>query len=200
MISTDKLYGLVLAGGKSVRMGTDKGLLTYHGIPQREYLYQLLTPFCDKVFLGIRKEQEMEIPNNYLTVIDQDLVKGPFNSLLSAHHTDPEAAWLVLACDLPMIDAESIERLINNRDKNKVATAFCSGEQHLPEPLVAIWEPTALQQATAWIEREQKTCPRKYLINSDIQSIYPDNDLVLMNANSQDDYEQALKQLAANEQ
>ncbi|MFT5737968.1 MAG: molybdopterin-guanine dinucleotide biosynthesis protein A, partial [Maribacter sp.] len=38
MISNAKIYGLVLAGGKSTRMGVDKGLITYHGLPQRDYL------------------------------------------------------------------------------------------------------------------------------------------------------------------
>ena len=69
MTSIDKLYGLVLSGGKSTRMGTDKGLITYHGIPQREYIYKLLEEVCDATFLSIRDDQAATIPerfsNNY---------------------------------------------------------------------------------------------------------------------------------------
>ncbi|NNE77041.1 MAG: NTP transferase domain-containing protein, partial [Pricia sp.] len=54
MIIGPKIYGLVLAGGKSSRMGKDKGLIPYHGMPQREYLYHLLGRVCDKTFLSIR--------------------------------------------------------------------------------------------------------------------------------------------------
>jgi len=53
------LNGLVLAGGKSTRMGTDKGLLNYHGQAQRYYLFNLMQQVLGKdaeVFLSVRAE------------------------------------------------------------------------------------------------------------------------------------------------
>ena len=57
MILAGKLYGLVLSGGRSTRMGKDKGLINYHGIPQRDYIYNLLNEVCDETYMSIRKDQ-----------------------------------------------------------------------------------------------------------------------------------------------
>lgn len=184
-----KLYGLILSGGKSTRMGNDKGLISYHGIPQREYLYQLLETICDKTFYSIRSEQEegLNIESNY--IIDKNEYRGPLNGILSAHKNYPDVAWLVLACDLPLLNQESLKELILQRDETKVATAYATTESGLPEPLVAIWEPQGLKKAIGYMETSGSSCPRKFLINSDVKLIFPKSDEVLYNANSLAEYE-----------
>ena len=196
MTSPAKIYGLVLSGGKSTRMGTDKGLIAYHGIPQREYLYRLLEEVCEQTFMSIRKEQESDFPDSILTIVDEDIYKGPFNGLLSAHKKYPEVAWLVLACDLPLIDLPALQELIAARDHRKQATAFALRQNPLPEPLCALWEPHALQDSIAYLESGNGTCPRKYLINHDSKLVFPSNENVLLNANSEEEYKEALKKLA----
>lgn len=52
------MNALILAGGRSTRMGTDKSLLTYHHQPQWRYLYELLTPYCSTVFVSCRADQK----------------------------------------------------------------------------------------------------------------------------------------------
>ena len=196
MISTAKLYGLVLSGGKSTRMGTDKGLIAYHGIPQREYLYGLLSQVCEKTFISLRKEQQSELPSEMRTILDLNEFKGPYNGLLSAHKKYPEVAWLVLACDLPLMDLEALKELIAARNLKREATALALEENPLPEPLCAIWEPHALQNSIAYLESGNGTCPRKYLINHDTELVFPSNENVLLNANSEEEYKEAIKKLA----
>ncbi len=196
MILADKMYGLVLSGGKSTRMGTDKGLIAYHGIPQRNYLYQLLENSCDKTFMSIRKEQEAEISSTFNTIVDEDVFKGPFNGILSAHKKFPDVAWLVLACDLPLIDEKSLRELIEARKGSADATAFARKENPLPEPLCAIWEPQALKTAVTYLEEGNDSCPRKFLINNNTHLIFPENAQVLMNANSEVEYKEAMTKLA----
>jgi len=77
MTSNAKLYGLVLSGGKSTRMGTDKGLIKYHGVPQREYLYDLLSQVCEETFISLREEQEAELPSRMQTIVDLNEFRGP---------------------------------------------------------------------------------------------------------------------------
>ena len=196
MTSIAKLYGLVLSGGKSTRMGTDKGLIEYHGKPQREYLYELLQQVCEKTFISLREEQEAELPNRMESIVDLNEYRGPYNGLLSAYKKNPEVAWLVLACDLPLMDLEALKELIAARNPEREATAFALKENPLPEPLCAIWEPRALQNSVAYLESGNGTCPRKYLINHDSELVFPSNERVLLNANSEEEYKEALKKLA----
>ncbi|MDF4204218.1 NTP transferase domain-containing protein [Maribacter sp. SA7] len=196
MISKDKIYGLVLSGGKSTRMGEDKGLITYHNLPQREHLYHLLNEVCDKTFLSIRKDQESEISNSFHAIIDNDEFRGPYNGLLSAHKAHPDAAWLVLACDLPLMDKKALEELIEARNSDKIASAFADSDDPLPEPLCAIWEPEALKQSVVYLQAGNGSCPRKFLINSDVNLVFPQQKEVLLNANSRAEYEEALLKIA----
>ncbi|NJB69866.1 molybdopterin-guanine dinucleotide biosynthesis protein A [Saonia flava] len=197
MKDISKLYGLVLSGGKSTRMGEDKGAIKYHGIPQREYLYNLLSEVCDKTFISIRSDQKVELSRPLPFIEDLNEYKGPYNGILSAHKAYPEVAWLVIACDIPLLDIKSLKQLISNRLENKNATAFATKKSSLPEPLAAIWEPKGLIESIEHLKNGTSTCPRKFLINSEIAIVYPDSDEVLINANSKEEYEQVVQKLAA---
>ena len=196
MLKVDKIYGLVLSGGKSTRMGVDKGMIDYHGMPQREYLYNLLKPLCTSTYMSVREEQVPEFSEEYKLIVDRDEYKGPYNGLLSAHHMDPTASWLVLACDLPLMDQNALKYLIQERDPNKLATAFATRDSGLPEPLCAIWEPAGLEKSIAYLNAGNGSCPRKFLINEDILLLYPENEEVLLNANYKDDYEIVMAKLS----
>lgn len=186
-----KLFGLVLAGGKSQRMGSDKGVMSWHGKPQREYLADLLGQYCDKTFISCRSDQKADLPGRQL-IIDSYGDIGPSGALLSAMTAYPAAGWLVVACDLPMLDAQALEQLIEQRDKDMIATAYKSPTDGLPEPLAAIWEakskPILLQQLKAGID-----CPRKVMINNNdqVKLIDPMSAKTLLNANTPDDVAQA---------
>lgn len=195
MTTVPKIFGLVLSGGKSSRMGKDKGLIPYHGVPQREYLYHLLNKVCERTFISLRKDQQDTLPNDMEIVLDEDNFKGPYNGLLSAHSRFPEVAWLVLACDLPLMDLQSLQHLITSRNTNSVATAFAQKSNPLPEPLCAIWEPKGLENSLAYLKTGNGTCPRKFLINGEVELVFPNNPNVLLNANSEEEYKEALVKL-----
>lgn len=162
------LYGLVLAGGKSLRMGRDKGLIDYHGMPQREYAYRLLSKVCQKTFLSVRPEQVEEIPASLKPLPDVMLGLGPYGAILSAFQAHPDKAWLILACDLPLADAAALDYLISHRNPSKMATAFQSPVSDFPDPLLTIWEPKSYLPLLQFLAQGY-SCPRKALINSDIE-------------------------------
>ena len=133
------LYGLVLAGGKSLRMGVDKGRLSYHGKPQREHLYDLLLPLCERVFISCNAAQQRDI---LLPKIGDEFPEaGPMGGLLSAFNTAPGKAWLAVACDMPYLSQGTLQYLVEHRNPAKMATAFIGPEDGWPEPMVAVWEP-----------------------------------------------------------
>lgn len=180
------INGLVLAGGKSVRMGKAKDLLHWHGKEQRYYAADLLTPFCDEVFISCRQDQLDKFDPNYQALTDTFLNMGPFGGILSALRAQRDKAWLVVACDLPLLDQKSLEFLIENRDVEKVATTYKSPFDGLPEPLITIWEPKSYPLLLNFLGIGN-TCPRKVLMNSDTLILDPQNPDALMNVNTPDD-------------
>jgi len=146
-------------------MGTDKALLDFHGMPQIEYVCDLLTQHCPKVFLSQRKEQKAYKRMAVIHDHPEFSHHGPIAGILSAMKKYPLASWLVVACDLPLITDQTIFTLLKNRDPKKTATAFLSTKDALPEPLCAIWEGQAYHTILKYFH-EGIYCPRKILINS----------------------------------
>ncbi|QBJ88256.1 molybdenum cofactor guanylyltransferase [Chryseobacterium gleum] len=185
-----KLNGLVLAGGKSQRMGSPKDKMNWHGKEQRYYAADLLAPFCDEVFISCRQDQLENFDPNYNALTDTFLNMGPFGGILSALRSQRDAAWLVVACDLPLLDEKSLEFLIENRNIEKAATTYESPFDGLPEPLITIWEPKSYPLLLNFLG-SGITCPRKVLINSDTLILKPGNPDSLMNVNTPEDREKA---------
>ena len=61
IFGVSRVDGLVLIGGRSTRMGQDKSQLVYHEKPQREYLTDLLRPYCDTVYWSMNAKQTSEL-------------------------------------------------------------------------------------------------------------------------------------------
>lgn len=189
MISNvDRMNGLVLAGGKSTRMGHDKSVINWHGKEQRYYIADMLKEFCSEVYISCREEQVAEIDRNYPTITDNVEGKGPVAGILSAMQQDRNTAWLVVACDLPLLDKTTLQYLISNRDSARVATTYKSPHDGLPEPLITIWEPAAYDVMLSFRDAGYN-CPRKALINSDVLVIDPVDEKALLNANTQEEAE-----------
>jgi molybdopterin-guanine dinucleotide biosynthesis protein A len=184
--TSGKLNGIVLAGGKSSRMGQDKGSMRWHGVEQRYYMAGLLKEVCDEVFISCREEQQMN-GEGYPLITDSFTDAGPLVGILSAFKTNPEAAWLVVACDLPLLDEVTLRFLKEHRDMNAIATSFESPHDGLPEPLVAIWEPAAFPYLLEFLGEGYK-CPRKALITHPAVTLLkaPDPE-ALMNTNTPED-------------
>lgn len=185
-----KLNGLVLAGGKSQRMGNPKDKINWHGKEQRYYAADLLAPLCDEVFISCRQDQLENFDPNYNALTDTFLNMGPFGGILSALRSQRDTAWLVVACDLPLLDKKSLEFLIENRNIEKAATTYESPFDGLPEPLITIWEPKSYPLLLNFLG-SGITCPRKVLINSDTLILKPGNPDSLMNVNTPEDREKA---------
>lgn len=177
------MNGLILIGGKSSRMGTDKSLLNYHGVSQREYLFQLMSKFCKEVYFSSRKEQGLSE-----NVIIDPLAISPISGILSAFEYNNKTAWLVLACDMPLVSAGILALLLAHRNPDKVATAFYNPEISAPEPLITIYEPQAYPLLTAYIKEGHKS-PKVFLQNNDVELIHLEENLFLKNVNTKDEFE-----------
>ena len=183
------LNGLVLAGGKSTRMGFDKGEVNWYGKEQRCHMADLLKKHCNEVFISCRdKVQQQGVAEDYLSLPDTFTGLGPYGAILSAFREQPDAAWLVIACDLPLVDAGVLQHLVDNRNTASIATAYQSNYQDFPEPLITIYEPKSYPVLLQFLAQGY-SCPRKVLINSDVTVLQPPNPDALANVNTPEELE-----------
>jgi molybdenum cofactor guanylyltransferase len=183
-----KVKGLVLAGGKSTRMGTDKGLLNYHGSPQREYMYKLLNSLGIETYLSVAGDFQSQATDQHLYIRDAYYEMGPLGAILSAFKQDPDSAWMVLACDLPFVDQKALSYLMEHRSSSHYATAFLNKDTGFPDPLITIYEPRIYIRMLQFMGMGY-SCPRKVLINADIKLLEPVDNSWLLNVNSKEDLE-----------
>jgi molybdopterin-guanine dinucleotide biosynthesis protein A len=161
-------------------MGSDKSLLDYNGMPQREYLFALLKECCHEVFVSCRKDQD--VPDHFNPLVDHFHVPGPLNGILSAFSSKPESAWLMVAVDMPFVRAATFQLLINNRDQNKMATCFYNTETQQPEPLLTLWEAEAYPLLLQFVEKGNIS-PREFLKSVPVTMIHPPDEKTLINVN-----------------
>lgn len=181
------LYGLVLAGGQSRRMGQDKALLIRDGKSQLRYVAEVLGEVVDKVYVSTRPDQQDDPERRqFSTITDRYEGIGPVAGILSAMDEHPTSDWLVVACDLPNIDRQTLEFLIRNRADEHPFTAYRSSSNGLPEPLCAIYASGSDGIIREFVDAGM-VCPRKMLINSDTQLLDQPDPAALENVNTPDD-------------
>lgn len=190
------VFGLVLAGGQSRRMQRDKAALPYAGQAQLTRALESLSAFVEQCFVSVRAEQQDEpLRAAWPQIVDRPGDSGPLAGILAAQQQRPQAAWYVLACDLPRLDASVLQHLLDHRDRGKLATAYRSAVDQLPEPLCAIYEPASRQPLSDYAQSGGQ-CPRKFLLNHDVALLPPVSAHALDNINSADEYWQAMQDTA----
>lgn len=186
-----ELKGLILAGGRGTRMGKDKGTLSFHDKPQREHLFDLLTKFCSKVHVSCKHQDT--VPASLNPIADAFDMESPLNGILSAMQSDPQAAWLAVAVDMPLVDETAIRFLLEHRDDARIATCFRDSDGKLPEPLFTIWEPKAYSLLLKF-HQTGNISPRQFLKENDILLLDAPDKNVLRNINSREELISFLKE------
>jgi molybdenum cofactor guanylyltransferase len=195
------IYGLVLAGGQSTRMKRDKATLAYHaGKTQLEWAMGLLQPHVERAFVSVRPGQTDPVRARFEQIVDTREGLGPIAGIIAAQARYPDAAWLVLACDLPFLEAATLDYLLAERDPARPATAFRSSHSDnpkhngLPEPLCTIYEPSSREAILAHMA-SGKDCPRKFLISANTRLLDQPNPRALDNVNTPEEYGSAMANL-----
>ena len=186
MAAAPPVYGLVLIGGQSTRMGQDKSSLSYHGKPQRDHLTELLAPLCETVYWSVNETQYGALTYSQM-LLDTYPETGPMGGLLTAFGTYPTVAWLIVPCDLPQLDTGTLQTLLAGRNSNRVATAFWDAERTGPEPLVSLWEPSAGSLLPNWFESGNRS-PRRFLATHPVTLLDVPNPHVFENVNDWQGY------------
>ena len=91
----------------------------------------------------------------------------------------------MLATDLPFVNDKLIKWLLQKRNPSKVATAIKGKNKEFMEPLITIYEPKAYPILLQYLSQGY-SCPRKMLINNDVEIVEVDDDLI-RNINTPED-------------
>lgn len=186
------VFGLVLAGGESRRMGQDKASLRREGQSQLAYTVHLLDDLVERVFVSARADQQDDRERSrFEQVVDRYEGMGPVAGILSAMDEYPDVDWLVLACDLPNIDAVTLSNLLEKRSRDKPFSAYISSHDGLPEPLCAVYTAQSSTIVRGFVE-DGIHCPRKILIRSDTLLLKQPNPRSLENVNTPDDLRRSI--------
>ncbi|QSE96006.1 molybdenum cofactor guanylyltransferase [Fulvivirga lutea] len=143
VISKDRVNGLVLMGGQSSRMGEDKAFLKIYNKPLFEIAHDLLTEFCDQVYISCHEDQGKMIPKNFNLIVDSESFNGPISGIRQAFAKEI-TNWLILPCDMPFLTKNSIEKLLMDTNKNDVVCASDASGQI--NPLVGLYKSTCSEK------------------------------------------------------
>ena len=124
------IAGIILAGGKSTRMGEDKGLIFFNGKRLVEYSIDLLRNYCNRVIISSNNKAYREF--GFPVVKDIISGIGPISGVTSALKNSPGEWNFILACDLPFLNGQLLDRLLNARGNSMGVVPVHHG---LMEPL-----------------------------------------------------------------
>ncbi|MFN8352565.1 MAG: molybdenum cofactor guanylyltransferase [Flavobacteriales bacterium] len=127
--------GVVLAGGRSSRMGSDKALLEFEGSTLLHRAIQLLRQHCREVLVIGHPERHAD---PHATVVpDERPGLGPLGGLATALKVARYGRLLVVACDMPMVNDRLLVRLKGLLDQG--ADAAVPRHEGGLEPLAAAY-------------------------------------------------------------
>jgi molybdopterin-guanine dinucleotide biosynthesis protein A len=172
-------------------MQQDKAALLYQGQTQLQRAYELLQLQCEQVFVSVRADQQQEpLRSHWPQIVDQQTEYGPLAGIAAAQAAHPHAAWLVIACDLPLLTHHSIQHLLQQRDPTRLATAYGNPHDQQPEPMCAIWEPASAALIRTAIAAGERS-PRVLLQAWNTLLITASEPSMLSNVNTPDHHQQA---------
>jgi molybdopterin-guanine dinucleotide biosynthesis protein A len=162
----------ILAGGKSSRMGTDKGLLLIEGKAMIQYVIEQMQAVFDRVII-VSNNPEYE---KFGLKVIPDLIKdiGPAGGIYTAlKHSDAQLNFIV-SCDMPLITKEAIEFIFKTRKESQIV--LLKNQENL-EPLFGLY---AKDCETVWLQLiHQKTIKlQEMVLRFNLQTIAVEDNII----------------------
>ncbi|MDE5422670.1 molybdenum cofactor guanylyltransferase [Ancylomarina sp. DW003] len=182
-----KIVGIVLSGGKSRRMGQEKGLVKYQDKTLIEYAIESIQPLCDDLVISTANEnyQYLSLP----LIADEIPDCGPIGGIYTCMKNKPADVYLIISCDVPHVPTELFVELLQKLDGNAVIPV---GEDERKQPLIACYS----SEAFSFFEDAMKSNDLKMMnllkqLNPKYYKLSPAADFyksdIFCNLNSKDD-------------
>ncbi|MES2575776.1 MAG: molybdenum cofactor guanylyltransferase [Bacteroidota bacterium] len=187
----ENFTGIILAGGKSQRMGTDKGLLPLNGKPFITHVYEAMKPIFGDNIVVVSSNADYDA-FGYNRIEDLISDKGPVGGLYTALKQSKTKFNLVLSVDVPLITTELVQWLVDNHDDGYLVTQVQVDEK--VSPLVAVYD-RALRTLLGEHMAGNQLKLREVIAEVNVQTlIIPEKwSKQLQNINTEEDYKKIQK-------
>lgn len=185
--------GVILSGGKSSRMGTDKSLLTLGDKKVIEHIYKELKSCCDDVLVVANDPSPFTFLTNEI-VRDRFPGKGPLAGLETAFYYKKADAYIVSACDTPLISRQVYTHLFSRLNDNEAVVPVFNEQTH---PLSGIYRRSVLEAVQKQLNKDELKVKSffKHIEVNYVDDFADISDKVLekhfFNMNTPSDYEEA---------
>ncbi|MEP7267504.1 MAG: molybdenum cofactor guanylyltransferase [Saprospiraceae bacterium] len=188
------INGYILAGGKSSRMGTDKGLLNFNGKPIVQKIINQLMPAVDKTIIVSNNVAYEKFGLEVIPDLIADV--GPAGGIHAAlSHTDSEQIFVV-SCDMPYITTDAIQYMIEQASQSQITLPL---NREKIEPLFGVYSKECLPLWQQLIEQRmiklQEMVTHFELLKINIENNELFNDFLFLNINDNNDLQRAIKKL-----
>ncbi len=152
MIDKKHITGIILAGGKSSRMGTDKGFLKLNGKTFVQHSIDALTPLVSKIIIVSDHEKYDSL--GYQRITDTVKNAGPVSGILSGLEASKTNYNFILSCDIPLITTAVLKQLLSAYSPDKtIIQAESSGKSM---PLIAFYKTQVKQVFKHYLEQNER--------------------------------------------
>jgi len=177
------ITGVIMAGGKSSRMGSDKGLLLFKGKMLVQYGIDLLTPFCSELLISTNNSDYLQF--GLPLIADEIPYCGPMGGIYSSLKASKTEYILVVACDMPFVSATTINLLLENIRGFDCVVPMVKDKL---EPLCGVYSKSLIKVIEDQIQMKELALSNM-ILNSNYRIIYITNEVNdFMNLNTPEDF------------
>ena len=152
MINKKNITGIILAGGKSSRMGTDKGFLMLNNKPFVQYSIDAVKPLVSEIIIVSDNSDYDVFRLKRINDITKDA--GPVSGIYSGLEASKTEYNLILSCDIPFINSEVLQKLIDAVDEpSEIIQAQSEGKTM---PLIALYKRTIKDKFKSFLEQDER--------------------------------------------
>ncbi len=142
------ITGIILSGGKSTRMGADKGLLTFQGKPMIESVINHIQPLCSQIIISANSKEYKKFGFKVIADVFENI--GPVAGILSTFPQAVNNRIILISCDLPNASTQLLEKLLLLADNYDITLPVPEG---IIQPLCGIYSRNIVNQMHSHVQK-----------------------------------------------
>jgi len=184
-----KMTAIILAGGKSTRMGRDKASLEIDGVRMVDVVSNKLNPYFDELVISCAVDNIINV-RGAITVVDREKEKGPLMGIYSALRTSSNSINFVTACDMPEVSIPLITKLISELSDYDIATPSFGNSFY--EPMCSVYRKKIIRDIEGLLRESRRNVSSLFdVCKTNIVRLDPDV-YGVRNINTSDQFEMYL--------